>query len=150
MLKTLAIVLAFVTVGCAQQPAKQAYTVDADGNVSAGVRSAMDGTTAPGQQELVGVYLPFPPFAIKGGLLWDGTTFNFGGGSPQRVVVPQAAPCMTETFRTETWTEMVPVQRTRQVPVRSVPIPVPQAAPQCMAPSVGGAPCWECGQGACR
>lgn len=131
--------------GCAsQRPAKSAYTVDANGQVSASTRSALEGDTGPGKQELVGLYLPVPPFAIKAGLEWDGTTFVFGGGAPQAAQV-QAAPCAPQTVEVEeSYTEMVPVQRVRKVQRQVVPIPVPQkqAAPCAPpAPAPQRAPC---------
>ena len=60
---------------CATQPAEQAYTVNSLGQVSAATRSAMDGSTAPGKQELIGVYLPFigTGLAVKAAVEWDGT-----------------------------------------------------------------------------
>lgn len=117
--------------GCAaQRPASTSYGVSADGTVSAETRSALSGSTAPGRQELIGVYLPFPPFAIKGGLEWDGMPVVIGP-TPSA----QAAPCGVQTtFVEETYTEMVPVQKTRQVPVRSVSLPVPRQSTPCPEP----------------
>jgi hypothetical protein len=133
----LALVLLIVPfVGCAApRPASSTYEVAADGTVAVGTRSALNGSTAPGRQEILGLYLPFPPFAVKAGLEYDGTLPIIIGQPPAPQVAPQAvAPCVTETFRTETYTEMVPVQRTRQVPVKQVTLPIPQAAPGCAPP----------------
>lgn len=140
MRKFLCALLALVAIpliaGCAgaRQPSST-YGVSADGTVSAETRSALSGSTAPGRQEILGIYLPFPPFAVKAGLEYDGTLPIIIGQPPAPQVAPQAAaPCVQTTYREETYTEMVPVQRTRQVPVKQVTLPVPQAAPQCPTP----------------
>lgn len=130
-----------VLAGCAsRQPASTAYTVDQNGTVSAGTRSALDGTNAPGRQELFGLFIPVGPFGVKAGIDWDGTTWTWPAPSAQAATAsPQAAAC-EEVMVQETYTEMVPVQRTRSVPQKRVTIPVPRAAPQqCPCPPVAQA-----------
>ena len=130
-------VLAFAflpLVGCvsrAQSP-ESAYIVNAQGATSPAARSALNGSTAPGKQEIIGIYIPFvgTGLALKGGLEWDGT--------PTVIEVPvasapQAAPQVVE--ETETYyvpeTRMVPKTRT----VKRATVPVPAAAPRaCPAP----------------
>lgn len=131
----LVLVALVALVGCVgQNPNPQnAYLVNSQGAVSAGARSALDGTTAPGRQEIIGVYLPFPGtgLAVKAGVEWDGT--------PRVVEVPMAAPSSPQTVTTQR-TVMVPETRTvlvpRTVEERSVVLPVPQAAPNPCAPPV--------------
>lgn len=127
----LALLLVPFLTGCTmQRPASQAYTVDEQGTVSAATRSALNGDTGPGKQEIVGVYIPFvgTGLALKAGLEWDGVPVVV---TPNRA---QAAPCSgPQTIEVEeVYTEMQPVQRTRKVQRQVVPIPVPQrAAPGC-------------------
>ena len=103
-----ALLLALIVVtGCAgatQNP----QAVLAQSQYAPTVRAAMDGVPgAPGPQEIVAVYFPFGPFAIKGGLIWDGQpwtpalpvqsqamTYDSCGYAPAYVPAPQAAaPC---------------------------------------------------------
>lgn len=121
--------LLLILSGCAgARPASSTYAVSEDGTVTAQTRSALDGSLAPGPQEIIGIALPFPPFMIKGGLLWDGAPVTIG---PSKQASPCQAPHTVEVE--ETYTEMVPVQRTRKVQRQMVPLPVPQAAPGCCA-----------------
>lgn len=139
----LMIAVAFVVisplVGCVaqrQQPAEQAYIADSQGNVAPAARSALNGSTAPGKQEIIGLYIPFigTGLAVKAGLEWDGT--------PTVIQVPVASAPMSVPQNTSTLvprTVMVPETRTVMVPKtvydRQVTIPVPQAAPQNQCPS---------------
>ncbi len=116
--------IALVVTGCvSQRPAEQAYIVDSRGAVSAGTRSALNGSTAPGAQEIIGLYLPFPGtgLAIKAGVEWDGT--------PRVIEVPMAAPAAAPQVVTTQRTVMVPETRTIMVPrvieERRVTVPVP-------------------------
>lgn len=118
--------------GCrmAVPAAEQAYTVNSQGAVSTATRSALDGSTAAGKQELIGVYIPMGPFALKGGLEWDGTTYVVP--APAQAAVASQGVCAPQTTMVqETYTEMVPVQRTRMVPQTTVSLPVPQAQATC-------------------
>ncbi len=138
--------------GCStqRQTTSRTYSAQSDGTVSAGVRSASDGVPGvTGPQELFGIYIPAGPFAVKGAILWDGTTFN----PLPPPVAPTYAPaaqgaCMTQTtvMEPETYyvTETRQVPRTRMVPrtvnVPSVTIPIPQAVDPCApAPQAGPA-----------
>lgn len=125
--------------GCAmqrQQPTEQAYIADSQGNVTAAARSALNGSTAPGKQEIIGLYIPFvgTGLAVKAGLEWDGT--------PTVIQVPVASAPMAAPQSSSTLvprTVMVPETRTVMVPKtvydRQVTIPVPQAAPQTGCPT---------------
>lgn len=134
MRQIFALFLPLALCGCvsrAQSP-ESAYIVNAQGATSPAARSALNGSTAPGRQEIIGIYIPFvgTGLALKGGLEWDGT--------PTVIEVPvasapQAAPQVAE--ETETYyvpeTRMVPKTRT----VKRAAVPVPQAAPKaCPAP----------------
>lgn len=118
-------------VGCVSRQAapESAYVVNSQGAVAPIARSALAGSTAPGKQEIIGIYVPFvgTGLAIKAGLEWDGT--------PTVIEVPvanapaaQSAPQYVETQETyyEPETRMVPKTRT----VRRALVPVPAAAPQ--------------------
>lgn len=141
----LALILAAVLfAGCRSNPAAPtaAYHVDGQGQVSAAARSALNGSTAPGRQEIVGVYVPFigTGLALKAGLEWDGMPgvvevpvgpFQQQGAVPtvaqqqavmvpQRVVIPQTVVVPhAATCKPQTATQYVPAQRL-------VPLPVPQ------------------------
>jgi hypothetical protein len=120
-----ALAVALVTTGCmAQRPVTQAYHVDANGSVSTATRSALNGSTAPGPQEIIGVYIPFigTGLAIKAGLEWDGIT------GPIVIPVPTGpsaasygAPCAAPQAAPPCYTPQVQPQRT-------VTLPVPRAA----------------------
>ena len=137
-----------ITIGCASaRPAKSAYTVDANGTVSAGTRSALDGDTGPGKQELLGVYLPFGPFAVKAGVEWDGTPLLFTGSNPAPTTqsVYAQSGCDVQEVYTDYVDETIMVPQTRKVPVqrtrtvRRATVPIPQSAPPC-APTPAPAP----------
>jgi uncharacterized protein YceK len=153
------LLLAPLLAGCASaagRTAAQSYSVNSDGTVSATTRAAADaqpGVTGP--QEIIGIQLPLGAFTAKGALIWDGQPWFITGPSP--VPAPQAqaaAVCAPQTIQVqETYTEMVPVQRTRTVERQVIQLPVPQAAPQC-APAPQAAPracssCVECPGGRC-
>lgn len=133
-------------------PAESAYIVNSQGAVSPTTRSALAGSTAPGRQELLGIYIPFigTGLAIKAGLEWDGapTVIEIPVASTPQYA-PQAAPTMVPR------TVMVPETRTVMVPKtvydRQVTIPVPQATPQnaCPAPPVSAVDDDACPDGAC-
>lgn len=134
-----------------QQPAESAYVVNSQGAVSPIARSALAGSTAPGKQEIIGLYIPFvgTGLAIKAGLEWDGT--------PTVIEVPvanapQAAPQTTTVQRTV----MVPETRTVLVPKtvyeKQVTIPVPNdapAKPQCPEPPISLTPACPAGDLMC-
>lgn len=100
-----ALIAALILGGCAaQRPTTQAYHVDSQGNVSTATRSALNGSTAPGPQEIIGVYIPFvgTGLALKAGLEWDGVggpiviPVPIGPSAAVQAdpcVAPQAAPC---------------------------------------------------------
>lgn len=141
--KFLAVVaVAFLLVGCAAQRAPSStYGVAADGTVTAQTRSAVDGSLAPGRQELFAFYLPIPPFDFRAGITWDGTPITFNPVAPaaQAQAAPQAATC-EEVMVPVQRTRMVPQTYTELVPQKRVAIPVPQAAqPQCPCPPVATA-----------
>lgn len=140
----------FPVVGCAsaQRSPEQAYIVNAQGATSPTARSALAGSTAPGKQEILGLYIPFigTGLAIKAGLEYDGTPTVIevpiasapqaaaACESPQFVEV-QRTVMVPETY-TETKTRMVPRTVTERRAVVPIPraaepcAPVPQAAPQ--------------------
>lgn len=123
-----ALVAMFCLCGCvANRPTTQAYHVDATGAVTGATRSALNGSTAPGPQEIIGVYIPFvgTGLAIKAGLEWDGVSNpivipvpigpSAAASSADPCAVPQAAaPCSVQQYA---------------APQRTVTLPVPQAAP---------------------
>lgn len=143
------VVAACAFAGCVSRQAPvRAVHVGADGSVSQATRSAMNGSTAPGPQEIVGVYIPFigTGLAIKAGLEWDGATgpivipVPLGetyAASPCELPRAAASPCQTtrtvmvpETYMEE---ERRMVPKTRMVPRTvvepAVPVPLPKAAP---------------------
>jgi hypothetical protein len=115
---------------------ESAYIVNSQGAVSPTSRSALAGSTAPGKQEILGLYIPFigTGLAVKAGLEWDGTptVIEVPVASAPQYAAPQSAPTMVPR------TVMVPETRTVMVPKtvydRQVTIPVPQAAPQTGCP----------------
>lgn len=115
---------------------ESAYIVNSQGAVSPTTRSALAGSTAPGRQEILGLYIPFigTGLAVKAGLEWDGTptVIEVPVASAPQYAAPQAAPTMVPR------TVMVPETRTVMVPKtvydRQVTIPVPQVAPQSGCP----------------
>ncbi len=159
-----ACVAVLALAGCAaQRPASRTYGVDSNGAVSAQTRSALNGSSAAGPQEIIGVYIPFPGtgLSVKAGLEWDGVPVVINPVVP--VQAYEAAPAAAGTCATsrtvmvpetyyETETRQVPrtrmVPRTIQVPSAAVPLPVeaappcqPPAAPRaCPAPAVSAAP----------
>lgn len=140
-----AIIACLLVAGCAcnQQPAETAYTVNSQGAVSAGTRSALNGSTAPGRQEIIGVYLPFvgTGLAAKAGLEWDGTPgmieVPIGMSAqnapqsqvvnvPQNVVVPQNVTVQQQSVDSCGRATVQNVQTVQFVPAqRLVPLPVP-------------------------
>lgn len=147
------LVVVLISSACASpRAASRTYGVDSAGNVSGQTRSALNGSTAGGPQELVGVYLPFGPFAVKAGLEWDGTTFvppiSFAEQPSYAAAAPAGACATTRTVmvpETEWVTETRQVPRTkmvpRQIPAAAVPIPA-EAAP--CAPPPAAAPKSAC------
>lgn len=130
----LAVLLLVSLAGCVapQRAPESAYIVDSRGATSPTARSALAGSTAPGKQEILGLYIPFlgTGLAVKAGLEYDGT--------PTVIEVPigQAAPAAPQVVEeTETYyvpeTRMIPKTRT----VRRAVVPVPQAAPYCAPPA---------------
>lgn len=143
----------------ASRTVKQAYMAGSDGTIAPATRSAIDGTTdAGGPQEIIAVYVPLlgSGLAIKGGLVWDGTTWAPGGQQPQAASFAAPAACYgaqsqaCQVAQTQTvWvdetvmvpqTRRVPKQVTTMVPSLSVPIPQAQAAP-CQPIAPQAAPC---------
>lgn len=127
----LALLCAVSLCACAtaRQP-EAACIVNSQGAVSPTTRSALAGSTAPGRQEIIGIYIPFvgTGLAVKAGLEWDGT--------PTVIEVPVAPPLAAQVCEESTETYYVP--ETRMVPktrtVRRAVVPVPQAAPNPCAP----------------
>lgn len=71
-LALLAMVAALAIAGCSQARMSPQAALAQSGYV-ASARSAVDGSPGlTGPQEIVAVYLPFGPFAVKGGIVWDG------------------------------------------------------------------------------
>lgn len=105
--------------GCAApRPTTQAYHVDSTGAVTGATRSALNGSTAPGAQEIIGIYLPFPEtgLAVKAGLEWDGTPTVWTPPIGPSAAV-QADPCVAPA----------PQQTYYVQQVRTVTLPVPAA-----------------------
>lgn len=109
---------------------QSAYIVDAQGATSPASRSALDGSTSPGRQEILGLYIPFvgTGLAIKAGLEWDGTPtvieVPVASAPAPRAVAPQYVDEQVTEYVPET--RMVPRTRT----IRRALVPAPQAAPQ--------------------
>lgn len=131
-------VLAGALGGCAmqRQSPENAYVVNAQGATAPIARSALAGSTAPGKQEILGLYIPFigTGLAVKAGLEWDGT--------PTVIEVPvanapAAAPMASPQCVEEQVVEYVP--ETRMVPrtrtVKRALVPVPMAAPPKSCPT---------------
>jgi len=139
-----------MTAGCqATKSPEAAYHVNGQGQVSAATRSAMNGSTAPGPQEIIGVYLPFigTGLAMKAGLEWDGIpgtiTVPIGGQSQvlpaptQAVMVPQQVlmestemvPQMQSTGPCTPAQQVMVPQKVWKPAARMVPLPIP-VAPQ--------------------
>lgn len=140
----LLLVCAFVFVGCAGARASQTYNVDSSGAAVAGTRSAADaapGVTGP--QELAGLAIPFGNFMLKAALSWDGQPWFWtpAPATPSPSAMAAYAGCAPQTIQVqETYTEMVPVKRTRTVEKRVVTLPVPQAAAPCVVPAARQCP----------
>lgn len=133
----------FAFAGCAaqtQRPAEQAFIANSQGQVSAGTRSALDGSPAPGRQEILAFYLP-PILGLPGapdfraGITLDPSGLQFPIIiPPPTFAAPAVAPsaCAGPQIIEEQVTEMVP--ETRMVPrtrtVRRAIVPIPQEAPR--------------------
>ncbi len=150
-----AVLAAALCCGCATQSsrsAEAAYMVDAQGATTPIARSALAGSTAPGRQEIVGLYVPLGPnLAIKAGLEWDGTptVIQVPLASPGAQYVPQYAP-QSVAPQTVVVPRTVLQPETRLVPrvvyERQTLVPVPQAATSCEpAPAAQAAPLPSCG-----
>ena len=150
----LACILAALAVplsGCVANRAQpeQAYVVNSQGAVAPTTRSALAGSTAPGAQEIVGIYLPLlgTGIAFKAGIEYD--------GQPTQIVVPiappfsasQAAPQCVDEQVTEYVPETRMVPRTRTV--RRVLVPAPQAAPRSCPPPAEASAGSMCPNGVC-
>lgn len=146
-----------LAAGCAAPSAQARRTVGvgSDGSVVGETRSALSGSTEGGPQELVGVYLPFGPFAVKAGLQWDGTPLIVNPVIPLAAPAPAALGACEAPRATVTRTVMVPetyyetetrqVPKTRMVPRQVVepaaPVVLPKAAPQGCPEPVAKAGC---------
>lgn len=147
--------LAAPLVACSSSPGattQSGYATYATSGGGSGVmvpatRSASDGDTSPGKQEILGIYLPLGPnLEIKAGLNWNQkatvvtlppfATETQATCEPQYVDV-QRTVLVPESY-TETKTRMVPrtVTERRLVPQYA---PAPQAAP-CAPPAPQAAP----------
>lgn len=127
----------------ARTDTQQAYVVNSQGAVSPTTRSALAGSTAPGAQEIVGLYVPFlgTGLALKAGLEYDGNptvitipVANAPQAAPQAACAPQYVDEQVTEYVPET--RMVPRTRT----VRRALVPVPAAAPNPCAPAPQAAP----------
>lgn len=171
----LASLLVFPLAGCvAPRNASSTYGVSADGTVSRQTRSAMNGSTDAGPQEIFGLYIPFvgTGLAVKAGLEWDGNpgpivipvgaqAAPYGAcgapvaapspcAAPLAAPAPCATPMQTQMVPETYWEEerrMVPKQRMvpRQVP--AVTLPIPKAPDPCHPEPVSQN---ECPDGCCR
>ena len=131
---SLLLLLPLLLAACSspQRSPESAYIVNAQGATSPTARSALAGSTAPGKQEIIGIYIPFlgTGLALKGGLEYDGT--------PTVIEIPigQAAPADPQYVEEQ---ETYYVPETRMIPktraVRKAVIPVPRAAPYCAPPA---------------
>ncbi len=99
------------------------------------MRSALEGSPAPGPQEIIGVYVPFPGtgLSIKAGLAWDGVTRGpvvIGGGAPFSAQAAGCAPTGRWVQKsTMVWEpQAAPQARSLCAPP---PPPAPLAAPSC-------------------
>lgn len=73
---------------CTPARAVDSRTALAQSNYTPSARAAIDGSPGlPGPQELLALYVPAGPFAVKGAVVWDGTTF-----AVPTPIGPQAAP----------------------------------------------------------
>ncbi len=135
--------------GCAaQKPAKQAYIVDQNGQVSVATRSALDGSPAPGRQEIIAFYLPPIPGIpgspdFRAGITADPSEFQFPIiispplAAPTSFASPCAGPQTLEVEESYQVPETRMVTKTRMV--KRVVLPVPQAAPV-LVPNCAPAP----------
>lgn len=136
-----------------QPPAESAYVVNSQGAVSPIARSALAGSTAPGKQEIIGLYIPFvgTGLAIKAGLEWDGTPTVIEVpvvNAPQSVMIPQTTTVQRTVMVPETRTVMVP----KTVYEKQVTVPVPSdspAKPQCPEPPISLTPACPAGDLMC-
>ena len=137
----LSVFLALALVSCSSpgattQSGYATYATGGSGVMVPATRSASDGDTSPGKQEILGLYLPLGPnLEIKAGLNWNqkatvvqlpplATQAAPACEAPQYVDV-QRTVMVPETY-TETKTRLVP----RTVTERRAVVPAPQAAPQ--------------------
>ena len=144
-----AFLFAIALVGCSSpgattQSGYATYATGGSGVMVPATRSASDGDTSPGKQEILGLYLPLGPnLEIKAGLNWNQkatvitlpplATQAAPVCEPQYVEV-QRTVMVPETY-TETKTRLVP----RTVTERRAVVPAPQAAP-CAPPQYAPAP----------
>ena len=136
----LVVALAVGLTACSSAPKapEQAYIVNSHGATSIATRSALDGSPAPGRQEIIALYLPPIPGIpgapdFRAGITMDPSALQFPIIISPPLPGAQAAPyCAGPQYIDEQVTEMVP--ETRMVPrtrtVRKVVVPAPQAAPQ--------------------
>lgn len=136
---TLVAAILLLLSACSVSRQTRTVHVSSDGSQAAGVRSAADGVPGEGgPQELVGIYVPFGPFAVKGALLWDGTTFvppiplPLAAPAAVHLSAPCAAPQTVDVE--ETYTVPVTTYETRKRTVKRAVVPIPQAAPAPCAP----------------
>jgi len=143
-----AIVLAiFPLVGCsspgATTQAAYAYSSTTGGAVIPATRSASDGSTEPGPQELLGIYLPFGDFDVKGAVRWNRKasviTIPAPFAEPAAACAPQYVDVQRTVMVPETYTETKTRMVPRTVTERRAVVPTPQAAP-CAPPAPQAAP----------
>lgn len=131
--------------GATTQSGYSAYAASGGSGVMVpATRSASDGDTSPGKQEILGIYLPLGPnLEIKAGLNWNqkATVVQLPPLAAQAAPVcepqyvdVQRTVMVPETY-TETKTRLVP----RTVTERRAVVPAPQAAP-CAPPAPQAAP----------
>jgi len=113
----------------------RAAVVRSDGSVSGGVISALDAQpTDAGPQEIIGINVPLGPhFRLKGGVVWDGTTWTVGPPTAPQAAPMSAAPQFVDVDEQV----QVPVTKweTQTRRVRKAVVPIPQAAPDPCAPA---------------
>lgn len=118
---------ALTLAGCAAPSNSRTYSVRSDGSTVAGVRSAADGVPGEGgPQEIIGLYIPLGPFAVKSAVLWDGNPLVVA--PPIGFAAPAAASVQTVDVE-ETYQEPVTTFVTKTRMVKKAVVPIPQAAP---------------------
>lgn len=130
--------------GATTQSGYATYATGGSGVMVPATRSASDGDTSPGKQEILGIYLPLGPnLEIKAGLNWNqkATVVQLPpfATAPQAVCEPQYVDVQRTVMVPETYTETKTRLVPRTVTERRAVVPAPQAAP-CAPPQYAPAP----------